>query len=52
MKKGERFYGVKCYLHNNRINNRIYTDAKLWYIDGYKNNIFLHCRISSNEEIY
>jgi len=52
MQRGGCFYRVKCNLHNNRIINRIYADAKYWYIGGYKNNIFLHSRMNCNEEIY
>jgi len=43
---------VKSSKSNDRTNSRTHVRAKRWIIGGYKNNIFLHSRWNSSEEIY
>nr|WP_320039301.1 hypothetical protein [uncultured Bacteroides sp.] len=43
---------VKCSKSNDKAYSKAYVRAKRWNISGYKNNIFLHSRWNSSEEIY
>jgi hypothetical protein len=43
---------AKCSKSNDNAYSKAYVRAKRWNIRGYKNNIFLHSKQSSNEEIY